>query len=35
LDNNLIIITSSGKYYKAKIDLKKGGNCTIMEEWAL
>ena len=35
LDNSLIIITSSGKYYKAKIDLKKGGNCTIMEEWAL
>lgn len=32
LDNSLIIITSSGKYYKAKIDLKKGGDCQIMEE---
>ena len=32
LDNSLIIITSSGKYYKAKIDLKKGGDCQILEE---
>ena len=34
-DNSLIIITSSGKYYKAKIDLKKGGDCQIMEEYSL
>ena len=35
LDNSLIIITSSGKYYKAKMDLKKGGDCQIMEEHSL
>ena len=35
LDNSLIIITSSGKYYKAKIDLKKGGDCQILEECCL
>ena len=35
LDNSLIIITSSGKYYKAKIDLKKKGDCQILEEFCL
>ena len=35
LDNSLIIITSSGKYYKAKIDLAKGGDCQILEECCL
>ena len=35
LDNSLIIITSSGKYYKAKIDPKKSENCQILEECCL
>jgi WD40 repeat protein len=35
LDNSLIIITSSGKYYKAKIDPKKGEDCQILEECCL
>ena len=35
LDNSLIIITSSGKYYKAEIDLTKGGDCMILEECCL
>jgi WD40 repeat protein len=35
LDNSLIIITSSGKYYKAEIDLTKGGDCKILEECCL
>ena len=34
-DNTLIIVTSSGKYYKAKIDTKKGGDCQIIEEHSL
>ena len=31
-ENTLIIITRNGKYYKAKIDLKKGGECHIIEQ---
>ena len=31
-DNILVIITSTGKYYKAKIDLQKGGECKILQE---
>ena len=31
-ENVLIIITSTGKYYKARIDLQKGGECQILEE---
>ena len=34
-DNTLIIVTSYGKYYKAKIDMKKGGDCQIIEEHSL
>ena len=32
IENSLIIICSTGKYYKAKIDLQKGGNCQIIQE---
>ena len=31
-ENILIIITSTGKYYKARIDLQKGGECQVLEE---
>ena len=31
-DNVLIIITTIGKYYKARIDLQKGGECQILQE---
>jgi len=31
-ENILIIITSTGKYYKARIDLQKGGDCQILAE---
>ena len=31
-EKTLIIITQNGKYYKAKIDLKKGGECHIIEQ---
>lgn len=31
-ENILIIITSTGKYYKARIDLQKGGECQILAE---
>ena len=31
-ENILIIITSNGKYYKARIDLQKGGECQILAE---
>lgn len=31
-DNILIIITSTGKYYKVRIDLQKGGDCKILAE---
>ena len=34
-ENILVIITSTGKYYKAKIDLEKGGLCQILDEEAL
>ena len=34
-ENSLIIITTSGKYYKANIDLQKGGDCIISEECSL
>jgi WD40 repeat protein len=34
-ENILIIITSTGKYYKAKIDIEKGGDCQILDEVAL
>lgn len=32
IENYLIIICSSGKYYKAKIDLVKGGDCQVLQE---
>jgi len=35
VENSLIIITSTGKYYKTKIDLQKGGECQILQEEAL
>ena len=31
-ENILVIITSTGKYYKARIDLQKGGDCQILAE---
>ena len=31
-DNTIIIVCSNGKYYKAKIDLEKGGECQIIQE---
>lgn len=31
-DNSLIIVSTKGKYYKAKIDLLKGGICEIIQE---
>ena len=31
-ENILIIITSTGKYYKARIDLQKGGECQVLSE---
>lgn len=34
-ENLLVIITSTGKYYKARIDLEKGGECQILEEHRL
>jgi WD40 repeat protein len=34
-ENLLIIITSTGKYYKARIDLEKGGDCQILDEVTL
>lgn len=30
-DHNIIIITSSGKFYQAKLDPKKGGTCSIVK----
>lgn len=32
IENSLIIICSTGKYYKANIDLQKGGDCQIIQE---
>ena len=31
-DNVLIIITSTGKYFMARIDLQKGGECQVLKE---
>ena len=31
-ENILIIITSTGKYYKARIDLQKAGECQVLSE---
>lgn len=31
-DNDIIIVCSNGKYYKAKIPLEKGGECQIVQE---
>ena len=28
-DNNIIVISSEGKYYHAKLNTKKGGECNI------
>lgn len=30
-DHNIIVVTSSGKYYQAKLDTKKGGTCQIIK----
>ena len=34
-NNTIIAITSEGKYYHAKIDLKKGGDCEIIQSISL
>ena len=34
-ENHLVIITSTGNYYMAKIDLQKGGECQILKKEAL
>ena len=34
-ENSIIIISTNGKYYKAEIDLEKGGDCKIIEEQQL
>jgi WD40 repeat protein len=31
-DNSVIIVSTNGKYYKAIIDMEKGGDCKIVEE---
>ena len=31
-DNTIIIVSTEGKYYKAQIDLEKGGDCKIIQE---
>ena len=31
-DNTIIIVCLNGKYYKAQMDLDKGGECKIIEE---
>ena len=31
-DNCIIVVTTNGKYYKAQIDMEKGGDCQIIEE---
>ena len=31
-DNSVIIVTTNGKYYKAIIDMEKGGDCKIVQE---
>ena len=30
-DHNIIVVTSSGKFYQAKLDPKKGGTCQIVK----
>ena len=31
-DNTIIVVSTEGKYYKAQIDMEKGGDCKIIEE---
>ena len=31
-DNTIIIVSTEGKYYKAQIDIEKGGDCKIIHE---
>ena len=31
-DNSLIVVSTEGKYYKAQIDMEKGGDCNIIQE---
>ena len=31
-ENTVIIVSTNGKYYKAQIDMEKGGECKIVEE---
>jgi WD40 repeat protein len=31
-ENSVIIVSTNGKYYKAQIDMEKGGECKIVEE---
>ena len=31
-DNTIIIVSTEGKYYKAQIDMEKGGDCKIIQE---
>ena len=31
-DNTIIVVSTEGKYYRAQIDLEKGGDCKIIQE---
>ena len=31
-DNTIIVVSTEGKYYKAQIDVEKGGDCKIIQE---
>ena len=31
-ENNIIVVSTEGKYYKAEIDMEKGGDCKIIQE---
>ena len=31
-DNTIIVVSTDGKYYKAQIDIEKGGECKIIQE---
>ena len=31
-DNTIIVVSTDGKYYKAQIDIEKGGECKILQE---
>lgn len=31
-ENTIIVVSTDGKYYKAEIDLEKGGDCKIVQE---